>query len=88
MTNTLSLSFSTETVEVRAVKAVKAVKTWTNPKCHKCLHEYVEACEMFWIHTRSDDTHCLFCVNNPNAVLPLDNNYETIQELLARIEKR
>jgi len=75
MTNTISLSFSTETVEVQVGKTVK---TWTNPKCHKCLHEYVEVCEMFGIHTRSGDTQCLFCVNNPNAVLPIDINYEFI----------
>jgi hypothetical protein len=67
---------------------IKEVKVWTNPKCHKCIHEWVEACEMFHIHTRSDDVECLFCVNNPNAILPVENKYQTLQELLARTTKQ
>ena len=63
---------------------VKGFKVWSNPKCHGCMFEWEEACEMFGIHTASDNTHCLFCINNPNAVLPIKNYFTSITEMLKR----
>jgi len=60
---------------------VMAVKVWTNPKCHGCIHEWLEVCKQFEVHTRSDDFHCLFCINNPNSILPIQCHYKTVDEV-------
>lgn len=69
MTKQKSLSFSVLIYEYQKIVL------WSNPKCHGCIFEWKEACERFGVHTRSDDTHCLFCQNNPNCVLPLKDQY-------------
>jgi hypothetical protein len=81
MTNAKSLSFS-----IRIVK-IKAVNVWNNPKCHDCIYEFYDLCKTFGVHSPSDDLHCLFCINNPNAVLPKDNHYKTMEELMPLSQK-
>lgn len=68
-------------VDIEIVE-VMGVKVWSNPRCHGCIFEWKEACERFGIHTRSDDTHCLFCLSNPNCVLPIKNQYKSMEAIL------
>lgn len=58
------------------------ITVWSNSKCHDCAFENKLGCEKFGIHTRSDDFHCLFCINNPNAVLPIKNHYKSMEEIM------
>ena len=71
------------TITIRVLKFESiVVRVWNNPKCHGCLYEFDDLCQTFKIHTRSDDVHCLFCVNNLECVLPIKNYYKTMEELL------
>jgi len=65
-----AFSFSVLIVEYQKITV------WSNIYCHGCAFEQKEACEKFGIHTRSNDTHCLFCINNPNVVLPLKDHHK------------
>ena len=83
MTNNNFPFFSIVTIKFRE----QVLQFWSNPGCHGCAFEWAEVCEKFGIHTRSDDTQCLFCVNNPNAVLPSKNYYKTLGEVIKETQR-
>ena len=58
------------------------IEVWSNLKCHDCIHEAVPLCIKYGIHHSSDDIECLFCVNNPRALVPVGNQYKNIKLLL------
>ena len=74
-------SFSIVTIEYRELRVLNI------PKCHGCMFEWEEGCEMFNVHHPSDDLHCLFCINNPKALQPVKNQYKNVKEFIKQISE-